>query len=96
MRRIRKQASGLTLTKGQIFTVYYYPEGTKIPKDSLTRAKGLHEACTVIDNPIYARPRYAGMRETSDGSAHFFECNEKKPNGLCEPEQPLTKKKWRL
>jgi hypothetical protein len=89
---ILKHASALTFTEGQIFTVYYYPEGARIPKDNLTLAKGVSKAYAVIDNPTYSRPRYAVMRELVNASIYFVDCNKKPKDGLCHPEQPLTKK----
>ena len=37
---VLKHASRLTFTEGQIFTVYYYPDGVRIPKENLTLGKG--------------------------------------------------------
>ena len=89
---ILKHASALTFTEGQIFTVYYYPEGARIPKDNLTLAKEVSKAYAVIDNQTYSRPRYAVMRELVNASIYFVDCNKKPKDGLCQPEQPLTKK----
>src|SRR6266478_4254372 len=36
---VLKHASRLTVTEGQLFTVYYYPDGARIPMDNLTLAK---------------------------------------------------------
>ena len=80
---------------GAIFTVYYYPEGARIPKEDLTLAKEVSKTYAVIDNPTYSRPRYAMMRELVNSSIYFVDCNKKQKDGLCRPEQPLTKKRNR-
>ncbi|ACL71502.1 hypothetical protein Tgr7_0404 [Thioalkalivibrio sulfidiphilus HL-EbGr7] len=79
----RRYAEQRPYAAGQMTAVYFYPAGSRMPVDGITRAKNLFDANRILyDVPGLAAWRYAYMRGF-DGRSQFVDCLESAGHDLC-------------
>lgn len=82
---IRTHAERQTSAPGQLTAAYYYPSGSVIPADGITRATRLDQVNEVLyETPGLSRWRYAFMRPII-GDVQFVDCEATPKDGLCRP-----------
>ena len=80
---MRSYAVSRPNTPGQMTAVFFYPEGSLIPADGVTRARSIWEVNRVLyETPGLSPWRYAWMKGHA-GHVVFGNCQKQQKHSLC-------------